>query len=178
MKIRKIIITYLLTFLFFTLLFVLSFHAPLFKTQTVLFYRGILLLLTTTIVCSLLLFLFRQKFKLETQSFIAALTISLSFHLSFFVIFPVTFDRSVTMYLLSTLAKKPASQNCPGIGKSALKEAFITEYVKENRAIERRIYEQSFINFVKEEKECVTLTSKGHRFLNFSLFIKKLYGIN
>lgn len=174
----KTIITYILVFLLFTFVFVLFFHTTLFIGQEVLFYRGLgLLVITTIITCIIATLLNHYWLKLQLESLIAAFIISISIHLSLFVVFPVTFDRSVTMYLLSTLKEKSTNQICSGLSERDLEQYFIDEYVKDKRAIRRRINEQSIIHILKEEDNCVQLTQKGQTFLNLSGVIKKIYAI-
>ncbi|MBU1200006.1 hypothetical protein KJ953_00550 [Patescibacteria group bacterium] len=168
----KLIGTYVGYFLLFSLIFVLSFHSPLFASQKILFYRGLnLMVLTFIFVGTLILLTNKIIFKLSTESIIAILTLSISTNLCFFVIFPVTFDRSVTTYLLSTL------NNHNGIKTIELENYLIKEYIQEKGAVERRITEQSVTNFIRKEDDCVSLTTKGKKFLNFMTIIKKLFAI-
>jgi len=177
-NLRKIITIYLLVFLLFSLIFILFFHSPLFSKQKVLFYRGAGLLVVTTIITLLIeIIIFNRRWKLKTETLIAALVLSFAIHLSFFVVFPVTFDRSITMYLLNTLKRKQNSEICKGLNEKELEELFIKEYVKESQAVNRRIVEQSLIDFVERQDDCIQLTAKGDKFLRTSEVIKKIYGI-
>ena len=58
-----------------------------------------------------------------------------------------------------------------------MQETFIKEYVKEQKAMSRRINEQSIINMMKVDRECVSLTPRAKNFLKFSKIVKQLYGI-
>lgn len=131
----------------------------------------------TSITVAISTLLNRYFFKLQQQTLLAAILVSFSFHLSFFIVFPVTFDRSITMYLLSTLKEKSASHTCGGLSKKSLEQYFVDEYILKSKAIDRRIQEQSIINFIKEEESCVRLTTKGNNFLNLSELIKKMYSL-
>ncbi|MGB9637559.1 MAG: hypothetical protein ACPLY7_02050 [Microgenomates group bacterium] len=172
----KILGFYLGVLFLFTLIFILSFHSPLFSQQKVLFYRGVALLIATTIIASgILIFLNKRVLKLHLETLIAALTISVSLNLSFFIVFPVTFDRSVTTYLLSAINEKSHPQTCGGLTEKQLEQFFIEEYVLSQKAVNRRIREQLIIKTVKKDKDCLKLTQRGYNLLNFSNFIKKIY---
>ncbi|MFH1827614.1 MAG: glycosyltransferase family 2 protein [bacterium] len=175
-SIINIIAIYFLVFVFFTAIFISFFHTPIFINQKVLFYRGFILLIPAILITSIISALFNYYlFKVKLESLVAAIIISISINLSFFVIFPVTFDRSITMYLLSTLNEKSINQTCDGLSEKALEQYFITEYVKDNFAIKRRIYEQSIINMLKERNSCVQLTQRGRKFIEFSELVKRIY---
>jgi NADH:ubiquinone oxidoreductase subunit 6 (subunit J) len=172
---KKIIATYIIIFLIFTAVFLLLLRSPLFASQKVLFYRGnillgiVFILLLTSGVCWRI-----TKVRFETG--LAALVMSASIHLALFVVFPVTFDRSVTMYLLNRL-NTSESASCQGLSPQQMQNLFIKEYVKRDKAIARRIYEQSVIDMLKEKNECVSLTKRGQNFLKLSEFIKSVYAI-
>lgn len=173
----KVFISYLAIFVLFSLVFLLLLRTPLFANQTVLFYRGNILLALTFVMLFLISGLQRCILKVRFETILAALIMSASIHLSLFVVFPVTFDRSVTMYLLNRL-KVSQSPTCQGLSAKQMEQLFIKEYVKRDQAMARRIYEQSVINMLKEQNDCITLTVRGTSFLSFSEFIKKLYNLN
>lgn len=170
---------YTTVFIFFTSTYILSFHLPLFPKQTVLFYRGILLLIVTVIATSAFCALLNKYiFNFHLETLIAALAISVSLNLSFFIVFPVTFDRSVTTYLLSAINEKSSIQNCRGLPEKELEKLFIDEYVLSQKAVNRRIKEQSIIKTIEKDKDCIKLTSRGYNLLNFSKLIRKLYSLS
>ena len=170
---------YGIVFLLFTSIDILSFRSPLFSKQNVLFYRGISLLAATTMVSSIICFLLNKHFfKLSLETLIAALIISVSLNLSFFIVFPVTFDRSVTTYLLSAIKEKSGTQTCGGLPEKQLEQLFIDEYVLDQKAVSRRIKEQSIIKTVEKDRDCVKLTQRGDNLLNFLNLIKKLYSFS
>lgn len=141
------------------------------------FYRGIWLLIIISFVFLLLALVFNKKFKFNLETLIAAILISISINLSFFVVFPVTFERSVTMFLLNTLNNNNFNNFCSGLTKKQLENKLINEYIIKNNAIDKRVNEQKIIDFINEEKSCISLTSKAGKFLKLSELIKKIYGI-
>jgi len=107
---------------------------------------------------------------------VAALIIAFSVHLSLFVIFPVTFERSVTMYLLNVL--KSNQQNvCQGLTKNQMRDKLITEYVIGKDAVNKRINEQIIIDIINKKDNCYQLTTRGTNFLKLSETLKKIYNI-
>jgi len=173
------IIVYPLIFSIFSVIFLLSFRSPFFSNQKVLFYRGIELLVMTTVATLIVTILvFRKQWKFKLETIVSALIFTFSIHLSFFVIFPVTFDRSVTMYLLETLKQRGNSESCQGLSEEQLEEVFIKEYIRQNQAVNRRINEQLFIDFIKRHDQCVQLTDRGNKFLRLSEMITKIYALN
>jgi len=115
--------------------------------------------------------------KQNTESLISAVLVSAAIHLSFFVVFPVTFERSITMYLLETIDGNENSELCAGISKLNLENKLIDEYVIKNKAIDKRITEQKVLDFIKEENQCIKTTPRNKSFLKFSEIIKRLYSI-
>ncbi len=118
----------------------------------------------------------KQKLKLNPESFFAALMISTALHIGFFIVFPVTYDRSVTTYMLYKLNTK-SDERCDGIYRKNLEKAFISEYVQKQKALDRRIYEQSVINSITEKDGCLSLTTKGKLVIKMADFVKWIYNI-
>lgn len=175
----KKIFTYLFIFVLFTLIFILFFHTPLFIGQKVLFYRGVeLLAVTSIIVCIIMTLINRIWINLYWESLIAAISISISINMCFFLLFPITIDRSISMYLLTTLRDKDIDQGRIGISEKKLEEYFIEDYVNNKQAVKRRIFEQSIINMIKEQDGYVKLTNNGKVFMQFLQVIKIIYAIN
>ncbi len=178
-NLRGIFMSYISTCTLFTLVFLLLFRTPLFADQHILFYRGIGLLVVTFVIGALIIALYSWYVTTDTtQSLIAALVTSAAIHLAIFVVFPVTFDRSVTMYLLNTLEAAPLQNSCHGYSATELEELLIKEYVQEHGAIARRIKEQSIIDMLTPNNACVSLTERGSRFLEFSRTVGWLYNLN
>jgi len=168
---KRIITIYFLIFILFSVCYLALFHTPLFRFQKVLFYRGIGLLFFTIILFFIFEIIYYLKFSRKNiESILAAIIVSSAIHLAIFVLLPVTFERSVTMYLLNTL-----SQN--KLTKSQLEDKLIKEYIIKNKAIDKRVIEQKFIHVVDDSQKKLQLTKQGINFLRFSEVIKKIYGI-
>ena len=109
-------------------------------------------------------------YKKNFESIIAAIIVSTAINLSIFVVFPVTFERSVTIYLLNTLAQNQLT-------KSQLQNKLINEYVIKNKTVDKRVIEQEIIHMISDDQNYLHLTKQGINFLKFSEIIKKIYGI-
>lgn len=178
--VKRIIGIYLFISVFFTTIYLVSFHSPLFNSQSVLFYRGITLLFFTTVVTIILaMFCYFKWLKINLESIIAAIIFMFAIHLTIFILFPVTFDRSITMYMLNDLNKNLKNHSvCNGLTKQKLTFDLINDYTIEKDAVGKRINEQGIINFIHTNKQCIQLTQKGIDFIGFSELIKKIYGLN
>jgi len=168
---------YIGVFIVFTIIYFWLFYSSVFSFQHVLFYRGLLYLLLTClgIFAGILIVSIRLKYR-YFESLIAALVFAASIHLNVFVVFPVTFERSISMYLLTTLEKNRTTI-CGGLTKEQMKEGLINTFIVEKDALQKRVTEQSIINMIEEKNNCYMVTNQAVRFLHFSTFIKALYNI-
>jgi len=169
MKICRLITVYLSVFFLFSLTYILLFHSPLFKNIDILFYRGIILLAVTGFLF-LIAFIFLRN-KVGRETFLAALVMSLSLNLVFFVVFPVTFDRSVTMFFLNSL------NEVPSLTHQQAENLLIKKYIKGKDAVKKRVKEQAVTGFISEKNGQIEITNKGKGFLRFSQIIDWLYGV-
>jgi hypothetical protein len=75
-------------------------------------------------------------------------------------VFPVTFERSITMFLLNTLSNA-SSTTCKGLSKEEMQTELINNYVIKIKAINKRVTEQQIIGFVSNSNSCIQLTPKS-----------------
>lgn len=157
--------------LFGFLLFVALFAAGLFNTIPILFYRGIMLAVCAGIATGLLAIVTARHD--GEPLVIPAVALSLSLNMCFLVILPVTVDRSVSVYLLSTIERHDRD----GIDAAHLEAAFLQGYVSQMGAIDRRVIEQSQSgNIVVDRTGRIRLTSQGERFMRLSRFVAATFG--
>lgn len=176
-RIICLIKTYILIFTGFSLSYLFLFHTPLLTSQHVLFYRGVLLLVVISIIWIALILWYCLKISaIFVESMIAAFILAISINLSVFVLFPVSIERSVSVFLLNSLAQGK-QQSCHGLSKQEMQNKLIDEYVIGKDGIGKRIEEQSTINMIQNQLGCYQLTSRGNQFLSFSEVIKTLYNI-
>ena len=149
--------------------YVLLFWAGVGSSMTILFYRGVALAVAVAVVTGLIA-LWPARRTGDTSLPLAAAALSLSFNICFLVLLPVTVDRSVSVYLLSTIERRPMSS-------PELQRAFIDGYVVKMSAIDRRIDEQRRSGNVAVAPDGkVRLTSQGERFMSFSRLDARLFG--
>lgn len=150
-------------------IYVLLFWAGVASSMTILFYRGVALAVAVAVVTGLIA-LWSARRTGDTSLPLAAAALSLSFNICFLVLLPVTVDRSVSVYLLSTIERRPMSP-------AELQRAFIDGYVLKMGAIDRRIDEQRKSGNVAVAPDGkVRLTSQGERFMAFSRLVARLFG--
>lgn len=177
-RIGTLLLIYSAVFVAISVAFFVLLRSPLFISQDVLFYRGIELLVVITVLYAVVLAVYWwTKGVVHAESLVAAGIASLAIHVALFVVLPVTFDRSVTMYLLNTLGSAPQTTSCTGYSKDALETNFVEGYVDAQDAVGRRIKEQSIIGLVTPNEQCVELTARGHSFLNFASVVGKIYNL-
>lgn len=174
--IKRLIIVYGFIFIVFTSIFLLLFHIPFIQFQKIFFYKGLLFLALTTIVCSVGFILYASKSKKNIESLLAALMISIAINLSIFIVFPVTFERSVTIFLLTQL-NDAFSNSCKGLTEKQMEQSLINIYIQKNNAVDKRLKEQEVIQTVEKKSQCVRLTKKGVQFLSFSRILSSLYNL-
>ena len=170
-QIRHLLLLALLTLLGFAL-FVLLFWAGAGASIRILFYRGVALAVVAAVLTGVAAAWMMRRDP-DSSLAVAGAALALSFNLCFLVLFPVTVDRSVTVYLLSTIER----QNEGGVSAGELQRDFIDGYVVKMGAIDRRIDEQ-----VRSGNVTVTadgkahLTDQGRRFMAFSRLVARLFG--
>lgn len=168
---KQLLLLALLT-LFGFALYVALFWVGAAASIGIIFYRGVLLAIVTCVIVGAAgAWLARRTG--DTSLPVAAAALSLSVNVCFLVLFPVTVDRSVTVYLLSRIER----QQQAGMDAPQLQKAFVDGYVVKMGAIDRRIDEQrksGNIDVAPDGK--VRLTPQGQRFMAFSRTIATLFG--
>lgn len=169
--VRQLLLLAGLTLLGFAI-YVLLFWAGVGSAMTILFYRGVALAIIAAVVVGLVA-LWPARRKSDSSLPIAAAALSLSFNICFLVLLPVTVDRSVSVYLLSTIEQRQDA----GMTPDELQRAFIDGYVVKMGAIDRRIAEQRTSgNITVDASGKVRLTSQGEHFMAFSRLVARLFG--
>lgn len=175
-----ILLRFVAVFLVGILLYPLSFLVCGKLFGEILFYRGILhallvFLIQSGIGMAVLGGANVRKFipqgALRRFCAVALASLALSFNLTFLIVFPVTFDRSVTMYLIEELAHKK------GLTEVQMESLLINDYVVKKKAVARRMQEQQLSQNVKREGKTFVLTPQGEFFIRFSRLIRTLFAI-
>ena len=146
----------------------------------IIFYRGILhalLVFVIQIVLGIVVLdrgtarTFIPQVSLRRFCSLALASLALSFNLTFLIVFPVTFDRSVTTYLLEELAHKNS------LSSEQMQALLIDDYILKNKAVLRRMKEQEISGNVTNQGDSYILTPQGQRFISISRRLRRLFDI-
>ncbi len=170
----------LLDFAFFllgTLLFVLSFSTPIFGWVSILFYRGIYLLVFASLLMLAIMLIFKKsKYGrlLTYRDLIMVMVLFVSINIMFFTLVPVTIERSVSVYMLGYLDK---NSNVI-LTDSQLSDAFVKQYVKDDKAMDKRLNEQIYSGNVSSRSGGYIITERGKSLVNIFLIIARIFNVN
>ncbi|WP_244965520.1 hypothetical protein [Methylobacterium soli] len=159
-----------LGFLSFVLLFQLDLGAGI----TILFYRGLVLLgLAFAVTLALTTWLAGHfaRTGLRRRDALAACILSLSLNLSFLVLFPVTVDRSISVFMLGQMAAHPDDVVTPAQMRATFQDVYLGEY----RQIERRMDEQALSGNVVPVGDGYRITPQGRAFIRLSGLIARAF---
>lgn len=143
----------------------------------IIFFRGIKILTFTGMIVMWLVI----KLKYQTRwSYITlerlgmAVIFAWAVNLVVFVLLPVTFDRSVSMYLLKELN----NQETNSLEIKELIGKMESEYVEKGQAVQRRMDEQRLTGFVEHNGYAMKLSNTGQMFLKLASIVARLYGLD
>ncbi|MFC3442431.1 hypothetical protein ACFOKF_14750 [Sphingobium rhizovicinum] len=108
---------------------------------------------------------------IDLSTGIGAVALSLAFNISFLIVFPVTFDRSITMFLLARIERQDGQLDAQG-----LERVFVREYLSDMRQIDRRIAEQSLSGNIRVEQGRIHITPQGQQLLRSGRMIGGWFG--
>jgi hypothetical protein len=109
----------------------------------------------------------------KTYLLLSATSLALAANLIFLVVFPVTIDRSVSVYLLGQLSKNPK-----GMTEVELNERLIHQYVEQYQGVNRRMQEQISSGNVQIAGERYLLTPQGRTFIQFCDSVIDIFGVD
>lgn len=173
----KILGIYFLVLLIYTSIFLGLINFKYLMGGDILLFRGLKLFIFSSIVTIWLILKFKIHWSLNIftlERIIMATIVSMSINAVCFVLLPVTFDRSVSIYLLNQL--KNSGDNWVDINQLIYKME--SGFVEQEGAVEKRVKEQTAIGFVDVNGNVIRLTVRGRHFLDFAGNISKLYGLN
>jgi len=148
----------------------------LFDGISILFYRGLVelavLLPVLALVLTLLLRLPWSAGLLARRDAVAAAVVGICLNLTFFVLVPVTVDRSVSVFMLSRIEEASAPPTA-----EELRQAFTARYLREWDQVGRRLREQMVSgNVARSGEGHYRLTPQGESFMRTARFISRLFG--
>lgn len=141
---KKLILTtvvYALVMIISTLFFILLFHTPILKKLNVFFYRGCFFLVLSSIfavVCILICKKVFSKLELEIKDAFVIFFLFFGFTLGWFVLIPVTVERSISVYMLSYMDQNDKQ----GITSDEFGDIFYQNYITDYGAFDKRFDEQ------------------------------------
>lgn len=154
--------------------FVLLFRTDLASGVTILFYRGLILLLVAFVITTgamTALAVLGRPWGLHRRDALGACVFSLALNLSVFVLLPVTIDRSISVFLLGQMAARPEERFSPARAQALFESLYLGEY----RQIERRLAEQTASGNLAPSGDGYVITPQGRAFIRFSASVARLF---
>ncbi|WP_010685307.1 hypothetical protein [Methylobacterium mesophilicum] len=154
--------------------FVLLFQTELWSGVTILFYRGLILMVVAfliTLAALTALAGLGRAWGLRRRDALGACVLSLSLNLSAFVILPVTVDRSISTFLLGQMAAHPDDS----YNAARARAVFETVYLGTFRQIERRLAEQHASGNIAPAEDGYVITPQGRAFIRFAGLVARAF---
>jgi ribosomal protein S19E (S16A) len=138
--------------------------------MTILFYRALALLAITLPILALVMALIARK-TLAPRDAVSSAIVAGSILVAFFIVGPVTVDRSISVFMLSRF------ENAPGgvMSEKAARDAFVQTYIDDWRQIERRLQEQETSGNLRRGPEGWRLTPQGQSFMDKARLLSRLF---
>lgn len=159
-----------------TLLWVILFHSPLLAGW-VFFYRGIALLVMTSVLLAGLLLAYRRtrhnRGLVGIRDILLVTTLLLSVNVVFFTHLPVTADRSISVFMLAYMDGTPGS-----LTEAQVADAVVRVYVEDRDAIGKRLDEQQVTGTLTRVGDGYVLSGEGRTLVAFYRAIAVLFNIN
>ncbi len=153
------------------ILFILLIRGPLLGDVTILFYRGLFIAVIVALLLLACGIWLRNRFHLDPATIVGATALSLAFNICFLITFPVTFDRSITMFLLSRIERQDGQLTAP-----MLEQIFVREYLRDMRQIDRRVAEQALSGNIRVDRSRIHITPQGARLLEGGRIVGGWFG--
>ena len=157
----------------FSLTYMISFHFPTRKLVSVYTYYGFRMLLILTGLLTFGLYFLKKYKKIAFDKKDCIIIILMCFlgNAFFFGMVPVTLERSISVFMLEDLEK---TENRT---KKEIEENFVSQYVYEKGAFDKRLEEQLEIHTIEEKDGKYKLSNKGRFMLECFKGLNKLYHI-
>ena len=144
--------------------------------MTILFYRALALLAITLPVLALLMVVVARmaprRLALAPRDAVSASIVAASMLVAFFVVGPVTVDRSISVFMLSRFETAPGG----AMTEKAARDAFVRTYVDDWRQIARRLEEQETSGNLRRDADGWRLTPQGQSFMDKARMLSQLFG--
>jgi hypothetical protein len=156
-------------------LFVILLRIGVFAAIDVLFYRGVVVLAVSGFLLLAILWIFAERLPgrlgVTKRDAVSGAVVAVSLLLAAFVLGPVTFDRSISVFILSQfeLAGAPLS-------RQALQNAFIRTYIDDWDQVGRRLREQEISGNLEPTPQGWKLTPRGRALMEVARAVSRLLG--
>ena len=173
-KIITTIFFYGVVVLVSTVLFVVLFHTPLFRNVDVFCYRGVILLMIATLFSALLAWAGVRAFKkleMDVKDVIAVFCIFFGITLGWFILIPVTVERSISVYMLSYMDENDSYE----ITSEEFGNIFYDSYIEDFGAFEKRFAEQEISGNIEAKNNGYVITDSGRFIVNLFRICAKLF---
>lgn len=158
-QIRDIGQTLLVTFWLILLFFLCDICVEHIFQPQIFFYAALKCLAAFFLVSLAVLYIFRIKFNLNFKKIFYSEIIFLLFSYSFIMTFPVTIDRSFSVYMLGAISSSEKVGHALGLEELS---DVTRAYFFNNRMLQRRINEQIATGTITiDKRNQVTLTNRG-----------------
>ena len=154
-------------FVFLTLTFIVLLQFEGIRFTNIYFFDGIYLLIISTIINY---FIFRNRIKNLLVIMIAVF----SMNFGFFVLFPVSYERSVSVNLLNNLSEENINSF---ITREQLQDK-IKNITNTDMFLEKRINEQLYTGYIEEVDGKYILTNRIRNFVILQNLISVLFNTN
>ena len=154
-------------FLSLTLTFILLLQFEGIRITNIYFFDGIYLLIISSIINY---FIFRKR----TKNLLIILIAVFSMNFGFFVLFPVSYERSVSVSLLNNLSEE-------NVNSSFTREQLqheIRNITNSDMFLEKRINEQLYTGYIEEVDGKYILTNRIKNFVMLQNLISVLFNSN
>lgn len=164
-KMIKTIIFYGVDVIVSTVLFVALFHTPLFRNVDVFCYRGVILLLIAALFSAVFAWAGMRGLKqleMDGKDIFAIFCIFSGITLGWFILIPVTVERSISVYMLSYMDQNDRYE----ITSEEFGNIFYDSYIEDFKAFEKRFAEQEISGNIEAKNNGYVITDSGRFIVN------------
>ena len=175
-KTVKICLIYVACMMLSTACFIGLFHVSFLKFTDTFFYNGCLYLFVSSVLCAVLMLAVKilKPDLIRISDIVCAFFMFSSITLGWFILIPVTADRSVSVYTLSYMDEiYPKS-----VTTGEMEKVFYRQYIVDFGAFDKRFREQldtGSVEYVPEDNS-YRLTEKGRKLVSQFRFFADLFG--
>lgn len=177
-KVAELSIIHLVIFCAATLLHIVIFRLfSYMRFIDVVFFQGILsIMVVGAIIPSIMLHLMRTRLAwlITYRDIVISILLFGGVNMVFFTHVPVTAERSISVFILSSMADRKSEL----VTEEAIEDYFIEKYVKDYGAVEFRLREQVIAGNIELKEDRYQLTKRGQMISDFYDTVTWVYGID